>query len=669
MTVIRSLFAAAGLPLLLLVLGFLSCAPARAQTTLNFDDDISVLIQTVSEVTGYTFIVDQRVKGKVTVVSSGQLDNESLYELFLAVLQVQGYSAVPSGNIVKIVPQTGVRAEAGPTPGDLRTAVDDELVTKVYEIQNVSAVQLVPLLRPLVPQWGHLAAAPQSNMLIISDRAANIKRLEVLINQIDQTADREIDMLRLEHALATDVVRTVTLLNQGDRQNEAGTTPALVIADERSNSVLIGGDKSERQKMMDIIVQLDVPIGEGGSTQVIYLKYASAENLAPILEGYAKKVSEEETKGGSGAATPGASSGARRADALVVADTEINALIVTAQPKSMRQIRDVVQQLDIRRAQVLVEGLVAEVSANKSATLGIDWAVFNDGAVAAAGILDPTTLSALANVAAADSDEVTTAAATAVSQGINLVGGSVDDSGTSFAVLLKALSGDGDSNVLSTPTLTTLDNEEAEFTAGQEVPFLTGSFSNTGSSTNSVNPFQTINREDVGLTLGITPQINDGDTIKLKIKLEISSLASGSTGAVDLVTNKRTLNNTVNVDNGQILVLGGLLDDNLTETQRRVPFVSSIPVLGELFKYRSVDRTKRNLMLFIRPSILRSAAEGDYFTRSKYESLRQSQLDSDGVVPLIGGKRPLVRSYEEYKADVPAALTQPLPVSDRVDTP
>ncbi|MCC2657695.1 MAG: gspD [Panacagrimonas sp.] len=643
-------------------------ALARAEVTLNLKDaDIATLIETVSQVTGRNFIVDPRVKGKVTVISASPMDEDGLYETFLAVLQVQGFAAIPAGDTIKIVPETNARQDGGTFSSGGSGLPIDEVVTHVYAIQNVSAAQLVPILRPLVPQWGHLAAYAPSNMLIISDRAANVMRLERLIRQIDQSGDRGIEIVKLEHASAAEVVRVLTSLAQGDKQAQADATqrPVAVIADERSNSVLIGGDRSERQKLLDIIAKLDVPVGEDGATQVVYLKYASAENLAPILEGYAQQVSQPGGAGAAGAAAAQAapSSGPNANGVRVLADKDTNALIITAPPKTMRQVRDVIAQLDIRRAQVLVEGIIAEVSASKSSSLGIDWAVFNDNRIAAAGILDPATFAALQGIGAvsgssssSSSSSAEAAALGALGNGINIVGGRDGGKhGTSFALLLKAIKGDGDSNVLSTPTLVTLDNEEAEISVGQEVPFLTGSFSNTGATGGSqLNPFQTIERKDVGLTLGITPQINEGNNIKLKLKLEVSSLVTGSTGgAVDLVTNKRTLTNTVSVEDGQVLVLGGLIDDNLNDTQRGVPFLSDIPLIGSLFRFRSIANQKRNLMVFIKPAILRKQTEGDYYSRRKYDSIRELQEQTargGNAVPLIGGKRIVLEPYDEYSA-------------------
>lgn len=641
----------------LFVLALLT-APAQAQVTLNLKDaDISTLIATVSEVTGKNFIVDPRVKGKVTVISASPMDSAGVYETFLAVLQVQGFVAIPSGDTVKIVPETNAKQDGGSPFSDGRGKAMDEIVTHVYSIQNVSATQLVPMLRPLLPQWAHLAAYQPSNMLIISDRASNVRRIETLISQIDQSGDREIEMVKLVNAGAAEVVRIVTTLTQQDKQADPTARPVMVIADERSNSVLIGGDKAERGKLVDIIRRLDIPVGEDGATQVIYLRYASAENLSPILEGYAQQVNQSEQRSGAPAAgAPAASSGGANG-VRVLADKDTNALIITAPPKTMRMVRDVIAQLDIRRSQVLVEGIIAEVSANKSGQLGVDWAVFNDGSIAAAGILNPDTLNALTAAAAAGEDLDASSALGLLGQGITGVGGRIGSSGTSFALLLKALKGDGDSNVLSSPTLVTMDNEEAEFTVGQEVPFLTGSYSNTGTNTGSngtVNPFQTIERKDVGLTLGITPQINFGQSIKLKIKLEISSLTSTSASAVDLVTNKRTLTNTVSVDDGQILVLSGLIDENLNDSQQGVPFLSDIPLLGNLFKFRSVTRDKRNLMMFIKPAILRKQQDGDYYTRRKYDLIRDAQVGAaTGAIPLVGGQRPLLLPFDEYnKRDI-----------------
>ena len=638
---------------LLLAIAF----PATAAITLNLQDaELSTFISTVSEVTGKNFIVDPRVKGKVTVISSKPMSPEGVYQTFLAVLSVQGFAAIPAGPAIKLVPEGNARTDGGVPNGSGVGLPIDGVVTHVYQVQNISAAQLVPILRPLIPQWGHLAAYTASNMLIISDRAANVVRLEALIKQMDQSGDRDIDVVHLKNASASEVVRLVSSLTQQDKQADPGARTAIAIADERTNSVLLGGDKTDRQKYVTIIENLDSPLKDDGATQVVYLHYASAENLAPILQGYAQQVSQPSKTGTSTYTAPAtitapvssASSGSNNEALRILADKETNALVITAPPKIMRQVRDVIAQLDIQRAQVLVEAIIAEVSADKSSQLGVDWAVFNNRRIAAADINSPSTLATLTAAATAGNS----ALLGLIGQGANIGFGAVDKDGTSFAVLLKALKGDGDSNLLSTPTLVTLDNQEAKFSAGQEVPFLTGSYSNTGGNTNNVtNPFQTIERKDVGLTLGVTPQINEGNHVKLKLNLEVSSLASGITGASDLITNKRTLTNTVGVDDGQILVIGGLIDDNLTDSKSGVPFLSDIPLLGRLFKSQTVTKKKRNLMLFIRPTILRKASDGDYYSRRKYDALRQAQFDTGtNEVPLIGGPRPVLEPYEGQRS-------------------
>lgn len=644
---------------LLAALFCLAIAPVvRADITLNLKDaEISTLIATVSEVTGKNFIVDGRVKGKVTVISASPMSADSLYQTFLAVLQVNGFAAVPAGGAIKIIPEANVRTEGGAYNSDGSRLPGDEVVTHVFQLQNVSASQLVPMLRPLMPQWAHLAPYQPNNTLIVSDRASNVERVGRLIRQIDQAGDRDIENMRLQYASASEVVRVLTTMTQQDKAADPASKPATVIADERSNAILIGGDKADRARLRAIVRQLDVELPDGGSTQVVYLRYASAENLAPILEGYAQQVKQGEQKGG-GAAAPAAaaSSSGGSGDVRVLADKDTNALIITAPPKGMRQIRDVIAQLDIQRAQVMVEGIIAEVSADKQRDVGVNWGVYNPNKIAAAGILSDSITSALSAFAQSGNES---AAAAAVSQGINVVGGGTRGN-TTFGVLLQALRGDGNTNVLSTPTLVTLDNEEAKFSVGQEVPFLSGSYANSGISSNngSVNPFQTIDRKDVGLTLSVTPQISEGDSVKLKLNLEISGIAAGTAGTANLITNKRTLSNVVGIENGQILVIGGLIDDQIQTSQSAIPFLADIPFFGALFRSTSVKKTKKNLMLFIRPSILRKASDIDYYSRKKYVNVQQTLIDAANQVG--GAGNPLLKPYDDVLNDSPPKLVPPL---------
>lgn len=639
--------------------------PASAATTLNLKDaDINTLITTVSEVTGKNFIVDERVKGKVTVISSRPMSSAAVYETFLAVLAVKGYAAVPAGSVIKIVQDSTARQEGGARLSDGSGRPDDDVVTHVFEIQNVSAAQLVPILRPLVPQWGHLVAYGPSNMLIISDRASNVVRLSSLIEAIDRTGDREVELVKLTHAGAADVVRILTTLTQQDKTADPAVKPATVIADERSNSVLIGGDKSERQKLLDLISQLDVPLTEDGATQVVYLRYASAENLAPILEGYAQQSEVANRPAGApGAPAAAGGGGGAIAGTRIIADKDTNALVITGSPKAMKALRNVIAQLDIRRSQVLVEAVVAEVSGSLSTQLGIDWAVYNPDRIAAASILDPSTLGVAGGVISGTTQGLASAASALApggrAPGLIAAGGVDNGGGTSFGAILRALQSDGDSNVLSTPTIVATDNEESKLTVGQELSIPSGSYSSTGTGgtvTQVGNPFTTFNQKTVGLTLGLTPQISgEGDSIKMKIALEVSSQAAGLAGTANQVFNKRNIDTTVTVDSGQILVLGGLIDDQSTDTVNAVPFLSKIPLIGGLFQSRTVTKQKRNLMVFIRPVILAGEQETDYYTRRKYDAVRELQIDQinrprASVVPR--GPTPVLQQYEDYQGQV-----------------
>ncbi|MDB5988521.1 MAG: gspD [Nevskia sp.] len=677
------------------------------EVTLNLKDaDINTLIATVSEVTGKNFIIDPRVKGKVTVISSSPMNAAGVYETFLSVLQVNGFAAIPAGDATKIVLEANARTDGGSYVGSGSGLADDEIVTHVYEVRNASAQQLVGMLRPLVAQSGQLAAYAGSNSLIISDRASNVQRMERLIRQIDVAGDRDVELIALKNASASDVVRTLTTLAQQSKQADPTAQQTAVIADERSNSVLIAGAKGDRERLIGVIADLDAPTADkGGDTQVIYLKFASAENLAPILEGYAQQASKPAKSTGSmfgnsssgssssssfgnsnstpaPAPTPSSSSssaslgGGGNGDLRVIPDKDTNALVITAPPKIMQKVKHVIEQLDIRRSQVLVEGIVAEVSATKASSLGVDYIAYDPSTVAAAGILNSSTLSALQNISSSASSLgtstslsststtslIASAASTLLGQGATAAIGSFSN-GHLFGALLKALQSDGDTNILSTPSLVTLDNEEAKFEVGQEVPFQTGSFSNTGTVSNgSVNPFQTIDRKDVGLKLGITPTIGgEGDNIRLKIEFENSSLSSGQAGAANLVTNKRTLSNTVSIDGGQILVIGGLIDDQITDSQNRIPVLSDIPLLGALFRSRDITKTKRNLMIFIHPVILRTREEGDFYTRRKYDGTREAEIRAaNGAIPLIGGQRPTLYRYDDYVRE----STKPVTAAD-----
>ena len=537
-------------------------------------------------------------------------------------------------------------------------------------MRNVSAAQLVPVLRPLIPQYGHLVAYPPSNMLIISDRASNVSRMMRIIQRIDLGGDEEIDIVRLENASAAEIVRVVNALNQGPgQQAEAAATGARLVADDRTNSVLISGEKAQRLRLRTLVTHLDTPLETGGDTRVRYLNYADAEQIAGKLKEQVTGI----TQAAPGA--PGAAGGPQAAadrSTTIWADKQTNALVVTAPPKIMRSIMGVVDKLDIRRLQVLVEAILVEVSENKTSELGVNWAVGNtdsDSTVPIGTFNQNVGGASIGSIAAAISDP-DNIDPSLLPSGLTLGAGRFLDSGTNFAVLLRALRGDANTNILQTPSIITLDNEEAEIKVAQEVPFLTGSFSNTGVSNQQgqVNPFQTIQREEVGTILKITPQINEGDAVMLKIEQEDSSVAAGTQGAVDLVTNKRTVTTTVLVDDGGVVVLGGLITDTARENENRVPILGSIPIIGELFKTRFGNKEKRNLMLFIRPTIIRDGAQAALETNAKYNVVRNQQLNRRrGKVTLLPGERqPLLPPIEELSkyADPTAGAKAPEPGTD-----
>ncbi len=583
----------------LLMLTFASMTLAQqADVTLNWKDaDIRKVVEAVSEVTGKNFIIDPRVTGKVTLLSATPMSADAFYEAFLSILQVHGYVAITSGDLIKIIPDATARQFAGPI-GTSGAAGPDDLATQVIQVRNVGATQLVPILRPLIPQYGHMVAHAGSNMLIISDRAANVARMVAIIRRIDQASDEDIEVVPLEHASATDIVRIMTTLSQTPRSDGLPVTTSLV-ADARTNSVLIGGDKSDRLRLRTLIAHLDTPLEDGGDTQVRYLRWADSEDLAAKLQ-------QHFTARAGGAAGQAAAAGSGNS-VSVWADTQTNAIVIDAPPKMMRSLNQIVDKLDIRRAQVLVEAIIVEVIADKTAELGVTWAVEGDSSNTPIAVTNFPDLGAgVVQLGAAAGSGGAVNPGSLLGEGITVGVGRISDTGVSFAAILKALQGDADTNIISTPSIVTTDNEEASLNVGQEVPFVTGSYSNSGGSTvGGVNPFQTINREQIGVQLTITPQINDGDSMLLHISQEISNIAQSAAGAVDLITNQRIIETTVIVDDGQILVLGGLLEDVLRESDQRVPILGSIPGIGALFRSRKTDKVKTNLLVFIRTTILR----------------------------------------------------------------
>lgn len=597
--------------------GNAASAGAGQQNTLNIKDaDIRTLIATVSEITGKNFIVDPRVEGKVNVVSARPMDADEIYSVFESILRVNGYALVNAGNMVKIVPEA-LAMQDGATSGGLLGP--DTLVSQVIKLKHVAAKDLLPVLNPLKPQSAQLSASPSGNALVVIDRAANVARIESLVRRIDVASESAVEVIPLNHASASEVASTLTRL-AGDNGNGGG---ARAVADTRTNSVLLSGEQSARLKLRALITHLDTPLENSDATQVVYLRYASAETLAPVLESVASTLTGTNSKDENKVAT-------------IQAHKETNALVITAAPAVFRELQAVIRGLDVRRAQVLIQAIIAEVSDEAAQEIGVQWQTtgsLNGDSGVIGGTNFPGTggqgsiVGALTNPLGA------------IGAGLNLgyLDGVTTDpiTGETIAkigVLAKLIKGDGRSNVLSEPSIMTMDNKEAVIKVGQEVPFLTGQFTNTGSggSSQPTNPFQTVERKDVGIELKVTPHINEGNEIALDISQVVSSLAPTPTGASDLVTNKREINTSVMVRDGDLLVLGGLTTHDVQENISKVPGLGDIPLLGNLFRFRKSNVLKRNLMVFLRPVILRDADAESALSQEKYNFLRAEQINAAG---------------------------------------
>ncbi len=678
-----------------------SLAPAAppaqegATITPNYKDaDLSQIIQAVAEVTGKNFIIDPRVNAKVTMLSSTPMTPDAFYQAFLSMLQVYGYTAVPAGKVIKIIPNTDARQSPSlELPNSVSTS-SDELVTQIITLKNISAAQLVPLLRPLVPQQGHLAAYPTGNMLIISDRASNVARIMKIVERMDESGDEPIDVVPLHNASATELVRTITQLNQGGPGGagaEGGGAPVKVVADERTNSVLISGERSAKLKAKALVLSLDTPrAGGAGDTEVRYLLYADAEKLADKLKGQASATAKAQAGPQSAAAATGGGGGGSNVDASVTiwADVPTNALIMTAPPKIMKNLMAVIDKLDIRRAQVAVEALIVEVAVNKSANLGVQWLLsggndYGYGVInlpgagssivdLAAGLLSASTGTGSTITTTPNSvTGGTTASAAAGSGALSSViptgatfaiGKYNSNTGKGFAALVQALRSDGTSNIISTPRVITMNNEEAEVKVTQEIPLVTGQYqSSTAAVNGTTSPFQTIQREEVGTILKVTPHISEGDTIQLKVEQEDSSPGAKLANSSDISTNKRAIKTTILIEDGGIIVLGGLMQDTVQESEDRVPVLGAIPLLGNLFKSRSGSRMKSNLLVFLRPKILRDQPATEAVSTQKYDEIRNEErnLHKGKITLLPGEKQPSIPAIPPNSPNSGRAATSP----------
>ena len=675
----------------LLVFSLVSSASAQnngngQRITPNFKEaEINQVIEAVAAATGKTIIPDPRVRANVTMLSQTPMSPAAFYEAFLALLSVHNFVAVESGGIIKILPDANARQMPNIDLPDRINNESEELVTQIVQVQNVSATQLVPILRPLMPQAAHMAAYQNGNILILSDRASNVNRVMRIIRRIDQQSDTDPDIVSLTHATASEVVRVVnTFFAQQNVAEGGGGQAARVIADDRSNSIIVGGDTNARLRIKALIAHLDTPLDNGGDTQVRYLQFADAEKIAAKLK---EQISATVAITGGptpGGAAPGGGGGggvAASADrsTTIWAEPETNALVITAPSKVMRSLMAVVDKLDIRRAQVLVEAIIVDVTVNKNAELGVNWAVWsdeNDTRIPIGSFQSAVGGVNLATLAAGIDNPANAPAG--LQNGSTFGIGRIATTGVNFAAMLRAIQSDGATNIIATPSAVTMDNQEAELKVAQEVPFITGQFTNTGnnSSDGNVNPFSTIQRQEVGTILKITPQVNEGGAlVQLKIELESSDLANAVGDAGSQITLKRTINTNVLIEDGGIVVLGGLIRDRAERGENRVPYLGRIPIIGELFKTRSRKREKTNLMVFIRPKILRDGLATAIATDSKYnyirEEMRKAGSNKSELLPLIPfNPDPKLPPIPPPNPTVPGAPgSEPVPAPSPSDKP
>lgn len=622
----------------LLLLGLCTALPAHAgeQTwKINIKNaDIHEFVAQVAEITDKTFIIDPRLKGNVTVMSNTSMDREAVYALFLSVLRVHNFTATSSGNVVRIQ-QNAMGKQTPGARGDLSSVSPEELVTRVVAAQNVDSAELMKILRPLIPQYGHIAAVAQPNIVIISDHADNILRLMRIIRQIDVADEDQMVVVPMKDAYVGTVVAILEKVAPDQIGRSAkGPQRIQLIGNERNNTLIVKGKSRPVAEVLKLIEKLDQPATAGGSAQVISLKHAQASAVAEILNGLSDGGNAEE--------------GAQQTN--IQADESLNAIVVKADPGRVAEIKELVAALDVRRSQVLIEAAIVEVSISDVSNIGVELAA-SDGRGESVPLvstsLDGVIGSLLGNLIPEDGGSVDVLSGLAGISSPTIAAAKIDADGISFGAVVRALATNTDANLLSTPSILTLDNQEAKIVVGNEVPFRTGSFSTTGDGSN--NPFTTIQREDVGLQLTVTPHVHDGEAVRLEVAQEVtnvvdSGITIGDSGFSDVVTSKRTIDTVVLADNKQTIVLGGLIQDDISDSTRKVPLLGDIPVLGHLFKSRTKNRTKRNLLVFLRPTVIRNKDDANGATTRKYSDIWEVEIETRGggyesLDALVEGKR------------------------------
>lgn len=662
-----ALFAAA--PLIAMV-----STTSHAQTwKINLRDaDLTAFINEVADITGKNFAVDPRVRGNVTVISNKPLNKAEVYDLFLGVLNVNGVVAIPSGNTIKLVPDSNVKSSGIPFDAK-QSATGDQIVTRVIWLENTNPNDLIPALRPLMPQFAHLSAVAGTNALIVSDRANNIYQLETIVRNLDGTGQNDIESVALQSSQAEEMIGLLESMSSTGAARDLKGSRIRIIADNRTNRIILKGDTATRKRIRQMIEMLDVPAADRlGGLKVFRLKYASAKNLAEILQGLVTGQSvasssnsnntssnanissnnmgnnSSTNSNGSSASTIstpsinlGSGSNNTNQNSItsfnangvsIIADDSQNALVVKADPQLMREIESAIQQLDIRRQQVLIEAAIIEVEGTDADQLGVQWALGDLSS--GVGLINFSNVgSSIAELAAGYVAGGALGAAANLGTGTSLVLGDyregADGSRKLYGALIQALKSKTKSNLLSTPSIVTMDNEEAYIVVGQNVPFVTGSVATT---TAGINPYTTVERKDVGVTLKVVPHIGENGTVRLEVEQEVSAVQPKGE-AQDLITSKRAIKTSILAEHGQTIVLGGLISDNSIHSRQSVPGLGSIPGIGRLFRADAKSNEKRNLLVFIHPTIVGDSKDVRRLSQQRYSQLYSLQLamDQDGT--------------------------------------
>ncbi|MFS1523622.1 type II secretion system secretin GspD [Microbulbifer sp. 2304DJ12-6] len=585
-------------------------AQGPERVTLSLDNaDIRDLINWAADFTGKNIIVHPNVKGKVTVVAGDPMTHDEAFDVFMSVLQVNGFSLIGQGGTWKVVPDALAKQQAIPVADENTLAPAESLVVRTVRVENISAAQLIAMLRPLIPQTGHLAAYADTNTLIIADRAANIDQIVRLVRQLDRAGAIDIEVVPLLFASAKEVKQVLNELLQSGGGKQAGreVQPLRIAVDERSNSILLTGDPVTRQQIKTVIGRLDQPLDGDGNTAVVYVQYSNAADLKPILEGMSGSIQNAEKD-----------QQAADVEVSIQVNESLNALVLTAPPALLETMKGVIAKLDVRRAQVLIEALIVEVNEDTTNELGISWIAGADDNVVA-GWNNTPGVDAEGNLNPFSLPIGSLTGENALHLGYL--------SGMDIRLAINALATEANANILATPTIMALDNEEAEILVGENVPFITGEQLLSGSND---DPFTTIQRQDVGTTLKVTPRVNNNNSVTLEIEQKVedvlSRAAEESVGASDIITSKREIRTKVLIDDGAILVLGGLIQDKVIDSIQKVPLLGDIPGIGRLFRNNRKEVNKTNLMVFLRPKILSTQVAGYEETRKRYMDMQQKQI-------------------------------------------